>query len=77
MIDKAPIAQEPRQIVSAKGLLFPEKSRFSIRTSEWYDLTARYRKQLFDLDKKEYLTSKTKEHMNQVMLQRQTATGVH
>ncbi|MFA4920389.1 MAG: phospholipase D-like domain-containing protein, partial [Thermodesulfovibrionales bacterium] len=27
MIDEAPIAQEPRQIVSAKGLLSPEKSK--------------------------------------------------
>jgi hypothetical protein len=27
MIDETPIAQKPRQIVSAKGLLSPEKSR--------------------------------------------------
>src|SRR4030042_7212551 len=27
MIDEAPTAQEPRQIVSAKGLLSPEKSK--------------------------------------------------
>jgi hypothetical protein len=55
------------------SLRYPEKSRFSTRISDWYDLTTRYKKQLFDLDKKEYLTSKTKEHMNQVILQRQTA----
>jgi hypothetical protein len=59
-----------------KTLRYPEKSRFSMRTSEWYDLTTRYRKQLFDLDKKDYLTFKTKEHMNQVILQRQTGTGL-
>ena len=51
-------------------LRYPEKNRFSMRTSEWYDLTTRYRKQLFDLDRKDYLTFKTKEHMNQVILQR-------
>jgi hypothetical protein len=49
------------------SLHYPEKSRLSMSISEWYDLTTRYRKQLFDLDKKEYLRFKTKEHMNQVM----------
>ncbi|MDQ7788242.1 MAG: hypothetical protein RDU01_11625 [Thermodesulfovibrionales bacterium] len=51
-------------------LRYPEKILFSMRTSEWYDLTARYRKQFFDLDKKDYLTFKTKEHKNQMILQR-------
>ncbi len=57
-------------------LRYPEESRFSMRISEWYDLTGRYRKQLFDLDKKDYITFKTKEHKNQVMLQRQIAAGL-
>ena len=57
-------------------LRYPEDSRFSMRISEWYDLTSRYRKQLFDLDKKDYLTFKTKEHLNQVILQRRTGTGL-
>jgi hypothetical protein len=57
-------------------LRYPEKSRFSMRISEWYDLTTRYRKQLFDLDKKDYLAFKTKEHMNQVILQRAILTGL-
>ena len=57
-------------------LRYPENNRFSMRISEWYDLTSRYRKQLFDLDKKDYLTFKTKERINQVILQRQTATGL-
>jgi len=55
---------------------YPEKSRFSMRISEWYDLTTRYRKQLFDLDKKDYLTFKTKEHKNQVTLQRRIGAGL-
>jgi len=50
-------------------LRYPEESRFSMRISKWYDLTTRYRQQLFDLDKKDYLTFKAKEHMNQVILQ--------
>jgi hypothetical protein len=57
-------------------LHYPEKSRFDMRISEWYDLTSRYRQQLFDLDKKDYLTFKTKEHMNQVILQRSIGTGL-
>lgn len=57
-------------------LRYPEESRFSMRISEWYDLTSRYRKQLFDLDKKDYLTFKTTEHKNQVTLQRSIRTGL-
>lgn len=48
---------------------YPEESRFSMRISEWHDLTTRYRKQLYDLEKQEYMTSKAKEHQNQITLQ--------
>jgi hypothetical protein len=57
------------------ALRYSEKNRFSMMTSEWYDFTTRYRKQLFDLDKKDYLIFKTKEHKNQVMLQLLIGTG--
>lgn len=57
-------------------LNYPEKSRFSMRISQWYDLTNRYRKQLYELDKKNYLTFKTKEHMNQVTLQSSIGPGL-
>ena len=57
-----------------KSVGYPEESRFSMRINEWYDLTSRYRKQLFDLDKKDYISFKTKEHGNQVKLQRQVGT---
>jgi hypothetical protein len=57
-------------------LQYPEESRFSVRIGEWYDHTTRYRKQLFDLDKKDYLTFKTREHNNQVTLQRLIGTGL-
>ena len=50
-------------------LHYPEKNRFSMRISQWYDLTTRFRKQLFELDKNDYVTFKTKEHMHQVALQ--------
>jgi hypothetical protein len=56
-------------------LRYPEKNRFSMMTSEWYDFTTRYRKQLFELGKKDYLTFKTKEHKNQVTLQRLIGTS--
>lgn len=49
----------------------PEATRFNSSINEWYDLTARYKKQLFDLDKKDYLTFKMSEHTNQLLLQQQ------
>ena len=55
----------------------PEGNRFNRRISEWYDLTYRYKKQLFDLDKKDYLTFKTIEHENQIRLQQQIVTSLH
>jgi len=53
----------------------PEQTRFNVSINEWYDLTARYKKQLFDLEKKDYLRSKTKEHKNQLLLQQQIETA--
>ena len=58
------------------ALRYPEESRFNMRINEWYDLTSRYRIQLFELDKEDYLTFKTKEHKNQVMLQRVIGAGL-
>ena len=56
-------------------LRYPEQRLFSTRISQWYDLTSRYRKQLFDQDRKDYLTGKTTEHRNQLTLQRRVGTG--
>lgn len=58
-------------------LHYPEDMRFSIRTSTWHDRTARYRRQLFDLDKTEYIRFKTAEHTNQMSLQRLIVPGPH
>ncbi len=57
-------------------LRYPEEIRFSKRISEWYDFTSRYKKQLFEMDKKDYLTFKTEEHKNQVMLQQRIAKTI-
>lgn len=57
-------------------LRYPEESRFSMRISEWHDLTTRYPKQLLDLDKNDYLAYKTAEHKNQVMLQQRIGKGL-
>lgn len=58
-------------------LHYPEDMQFNIRISTWHDLTTRHKRQLFDLDKKEYLTLKTAEHKNQVELQRLTGPNPH
>lgn len=53
----------------------PEESRLSMRISEWYDLTNRYRKQLFELNRTDYLTYKTAERKNQLTLQQRIGNG--
>jgi hypothetical protein len=52
----------------------PEKTLFSTRINQWYDLTTLYKKQLLDLSKKEYLEAKSREQENQVILQKQVET---
>jgi hypothetical protein len=47
----------------------PWSQRFEKRISRWYDLTARFPRQLYEMDKGEYLSSKRREHKNQLMLQ--------
>lgn len=47
----------------------PPDQRFENRNNRWYDLTARYPRQLYELDKGEYLASKRREHDNQLTLQ--------
>ena len=51
------------------SLKIPEGQRFEQRMSRWYDLTARYPRQLKEAEKSEYLTNKRREHLNQVNLQ--------
>lgn len=48
----------------------PEEQRFERRLSRWYDLTDRYRLQLFEVEKEEYIKNKKREYQNQIMLQK-------
>lgn len=50
----------------------PTQDRLHLRLEHWYDLTDRYRKQLFELERDEYLEIKVREHENQRRLQRES-----
>jgi hypothetical protein len=52
-------------------LKIPWNQRFEKRISRWYDLTVRFPRQLYEMDKGEYLANKRREHNNQLMLQKQ------
>lgn len=47
----------------------PSEQRYQKRISEWYDLTARFKKQLLEMEKEEYLTHKKKGREGQLKLQ--------
>lgn len=47
----------------------PQAARFEQRAGYWFDLTDRYRTQLFEMEKAEYLTYKRRERADQVRLQ--------
>lgn len=49
---------------------YPEGQRFEQRISRWYDLTARYSRQLKEIGKDEYIASKRHEHINQILQQK-------
>ncbi|MCC6347013.1 MAG: hypothetical protein IT388_07455 [Nitrospirales bacterium] len=51
------------------SLSAPPGERFETRINRWYDLTERFPRQLFELEKGEYLTAKRRERRNQLMLQ--------
>lgn len=57
-------------------LRYHEEGRFKMRISQWHDLTSRFRIQLFDLEKQEYIAIKTAEHKNQVNLQQRIGTAL-
>jgi hypothetical protein len=50
-------------------LKYPEPERFEQRLSRWYDMTARYTRQLKEVEKFDYITNKRHEHLNQIALQ--------
>lgn len=51
------------------SLKVPAGQRFEKRINEWYDLTAHYPVQLYEMDKEEYLANKRREYANQLILQ--------
>lgn len=51
-------------------LRYPESQRFEQRINRWYDLTAKYPRQLKELEKSEYLSNKRQERKNQIALQK-------
>ena len=46
---------------------YPESQRFEQRISRWYDLTAKYPRQLKENEKVDYISSKRREHANQIV----------
>lgn len=52
-----------------ESLKYPEKERFEQRISRWYDLTAKYPRQLKEIDKPAYLSNKRLERAQQEALQ--------
>jgi hypothetical protein len=47
-----------------------EATRFESRISKWFDLTEQYHKQLYELDKSDYLKYKKMERKDQLRLQK-------
>jgi len=47
----------------------PAEQRFEKRISQWYDLAGRFRKQLLEMEKEEYLTYKRQDRESQQRLQ--------
>ena len=55
------------------SLKLPSEQRFEQRINQWYDLTARYPIQLYEMDKEDYLANKRREYANQIALQSKSA----
>ena len=52
----------------------PEGQRFERRIGRWFDLTERFRPQLFELEQEEYLRNKRRERSDQLRLQQALTT---
>jgi hypothetical protein len=49
--------------------LLPEEERFEGRIRHWFELTSRFPRQLWEMDKEEYLATKRRERQQQLRLQ--------
>ena len=47
----------------------PANKKFNARINRWFDLTAKYHYQLYEMDKKDYIKYKQKERKDQIRLQ--------
>jgi hypothetical protein len=54
----------------------PEEGRLTMRLSKWYDYTGRFKKQLFEMEKKDYVEIKTEEYKNQMVLQQRVLPSI-
>jgi hypothetical protein len=59
------------------SLAMPAEQRTLARYKFWFDLTERFPRQLHELDKKDYLAYKQREHADQLRLQQQVETPCH
>ena len=50
----------------------PPDDRFEASIRSWFALTERYRPQLYEMEREEYLQAKRREHINQLRLQKRS-----
>jgi len=53
----------------------PESERFEQRIARWFTLTERHKRQLYELERHEYLQNKRREYSDQLRLQQAQATA--
>jgi len=51
------------------GLNFPEEQRFYISMNHWFNYTEKYKRQLYEVKRTQYLDTKSQEYRNQLTLQ--------
>ena len=56
-------------------LSLPADQRYEASLNEWYGFTLKYRKQLYEVDREEYLSAKHREHANRLQLAHNTTTN--
>ena len=54
----------------------PDESRLTMRLGKWHDYTSRFKKQLFEMEKKDYMEIKTEEYKNQKLLQQRVLPAI-
>jgi hypothetical protein len=55
-------------------LSLPANQRFEASLNEWYGYTLKYRRQLYEVDRQEYLDAKHREHANRLQLARNNSS---